>query len=966
MKEGFATYILSLLLFLFSYPTWAQLEFKTSFHNINTENGLSSSEVYRVGQDSKGIIWICSDGGVTRYDGHYFKTFTRKDGLPDNVIFDFVEDAKGRIWFISHNSLLSYYEKGQIVNYEYNNIIAEKTISIVSDYKQLIVQDGGTILYSLHKVGLLKISPEGECENLLGSNNLLCFFDEPEYRISAFHFEAGAPGTPYDLLFKRKNTKRSLQKSSKWLVRHRWLKPAVGNENLALINSRIVDIETGKTILEESQINHAAILDDTTLWLCTLRGLVKYRLYPKGKVEYRQTYLEGIPISSIDQDLEGGYWIGSLTDGVYHVNSFDVEYCTKSEGLIENNVIRVSGNEKAEMLFSFVGYSQKLNGESVEFKGQKRETRCDLFKGYTVTASLIRDQSKIRGNEICISNSKDLAVAENYMYGVLNRIHRYSLVNGALMDDTLYDGFWDLSPSRQLKFTAVCALNDDLVLAGSNKGLFYPKDRKIYEYLEEKEYQSSSVSDIIVTQNFGLVVSTHDKGLLFIADRRVHKVIGENEGLLSDQVNCLHETSDGDLMIGTNHGVNFISSKDGRIRTLSKSSGLRGGDVNAIGSDARYIYVGTRKGLYRVQKELFYRQRKQIPSQVIPEWVELNAKRSNVGNGKLKMDYNSSLLKVRFRTINYTNQLNKAYQYRIIVDGQTQNWIEIFSPEVTLVNPKGDFILQVRYRLEETEWSNPFTLLNVRENIPFHARPFFWMIIGILIVLLWFLVIYTIQKRKEQKLITESRIIGLEQRIQNARLNPHFIFNVLNSIQSFLLFNENKEAEEYLGKFSDLMRNVLSKSNKGVIALQDELQITKGYLELECLRYEERFDVKIENNIADKNVLIPSLLIQPLAENAVFHGVSRSKSNQRILIEVKETERADAVEVKMTNSGVMSAEQREQFEQSDDTHALGINRLRLRNYNSMFKRRDLGISIEVDEHKRTTSIIVRLPLLEKE
>ena len=107
--------LLTLILLLCShFQNFAQIEFHYPFHNLNSKNGLPSSEVYSVRQDSKGIIWICSDGGVTRYDGHFMRSFTTEDGLTDNVVFDFFEDFKGRIWFLTYNSELCYFDGNKI------------------------------------------------------------------------------------------------------------------------------------------------------------------------------------------------------------------------------------------------------------------------------------------------------------------------------------------------------------------------------------------------------------------------------------------------------------------------------------------------------------------------------------------------------------------------------------------------------------------------------------------------------------------------------------------------------------------------------------------------------------------------------------------------------------------------------------------------------------------------------------
>ena len=94
-----------------------------SYRHFTVEDGLPTSEVFQVFQDSKGYIWIATNNGVCRYDGYEFKTFTKADGLPDDTVLEIYEDHKNRIWFIPHSVKLSYYFNDSIIEYKYNDAI---------------------------------------------------------------------------------------------------------------------------------------------------------------------------------------------------------------------------------------------------------------------------------------------------------------------------------------------------------------------------------------------------------------------------------------------------------------------------------------------------------------------------------------------------------------------------------------------------------------------------------------------------------------------------------------------------------------------------------------------------------------------------------------------------------------------------------------------------------------------------
>ena len=167
------------------------------------------------------------------------------------------------------------------------------------------------------------------------------------------------------------------------------------------------------------------------------------------------------------------------------------------------------------------------------------------------------------------------------------------------------------------------------------------------------------------------------------------------------------------------------------------------------------------------------------------------------------------------------------------------------------------------------------------------------LIIGFLIIAMSSIIVYRgfSLKRKNEKLKSEHEqtklkqsATELEMQALRGQMNPHFIFNCLSSINSFILKNETEAASDYLTKFSRLIRMVLTNSNKTFITLEDELVMLKLYLDMERLRFKDSFDYSITftNSIDAGNVFIPPLLLQPFAENAIWHGLMH-KEGQRHL-----------------------------------------------------------------------------------
>jgi len=150
-------------------------------------------------------------------------------------------------------------------------------------------------------------------------------------------------------------------------------------------------------------------------------------------------------------------------------------------------------------------------------------------------------------------------------------------------------------------------------------------------------------------------------------------------------------------------------------------------------------------------------------------------------------------------------------------------------------------------------------------------------------------------KRKNEKLESKHKQAGLQQHVTEvemqalrAQMNPHFIFNCLSSINRFILKNETEAASNYLTKFSRLIRMVLNNSKKPFISLEDELEMLCLYLDMEKLRFKDSFDYRITfiNSIEASNVFVPPLLLQPFAENAIWHGLMHKEGHGHLEIEL--------------------------------------------------------------------------------
>jgi hypothetical protein len=257
--------------------------------------------------------------------------------------------------------------------------------------------------------------------------------------------------------------------------------------------------------------------------------------------------------------------------------------------------------------------------------------------------------------------------------------------------------------------------------------------------------------------------------------------------------------------------------------------------------------------------------------------------------GQLSFSYAQNRIDLEFIGISFRNPADVVYRYRMQPGDE---WNHTTSGQLSWPQLQhGRYRLEVQASADGTTWSpEPLVVAFVIQR-PWYLSWSFMISAGIgLAALVWLMFRYQINRRmKKEK--QHRHAVEIELKALRAQMNPHFIFNSLNAIQDFILSHRSEEANEYLTKFSRLIRLILVQSRKQLVTLEEEIQLLSHYLELESLRFGDKFDYEIEvaPGVDAGRVYIPSLLLQPVAENSVnhaFRGLSR-KGRIRISAERK-------------------------------------------------------------------------------
>lgn len=236
-------------------------------------------------------------------------------------------------------------------------------------------------------------------------------------------------------------------------------------------------------------------------------------------------------------------------------------------------------------------------------------------------------------------------------------------------------------------------------------------------------------------------------------------------------------------------------------------------------------------------------------------------------------------------------------------------------------------------------------------------------------IVLAFLAIMIYILYRQRLLNNEKKILTLEQDMLRSQMNPHFVFNSLNSIKQYIIANEQKNAVHYLNKFAKLIRKILDASRVKVVPLGDELETMDLYMSIENIRFsnEINFDIMVDNGVNLDQIKIPSLVLQPFLENALWHGLSSKKGEKNIKLSVASVEK-DFITISIEDNGIgRTAAQKIADGKIVKRKSIGIalTKNRLANFVKDFKNKFSVYFVDLkdeSENPSGTEVVLRIPL----
>lgn len=875
--------------------------------HYTTKDGLPSNNCYYTLQDQKGFIWIATDAGVSRFDGSVFENFSVDDGLPDNQILQLRQDSKGRIWFMALNGQLSYFLNGKIHNEKTdaslkdlnlngvvvsfledskgrlwfgtnNNVIGvwdgKKTTKIISNSTEQKYQN--VFIYEDDNNNIRAVN---STSNFIFSNGI---FVPSKTKIFPISYKAinQINGKIYFLNEEGLNTiekgiTKEILKVNPQLLHSNLGYILLGEKKLWFsndngVNGLNLDGSDGKQFLQNISVNQTIRDNESNLWFTTKNGIyklpkIKDQLYTFGKKDG----LNSTSIKSIVKDKNGRLWLGSDNASI---NILDL----KTKKTIQ---IKLPDTTKYHTIKQLV--VDKLN------------KRIFFASDYGL--------GSVSSNYPITSNFKFLKETNNLMFVVKN----FTIDSTTKLTLSMSSGVVIINDRNQLQFSSFKYKEEQDFFKDRSYRVFYDKQQnlwfsninglsefnynKLNKHYEKYPLLTKRINDIRQMANGSIAMATDGYGIIIFKNSKITHIINNKNGLSNNIINKLYVRGEY-LWAISNTGINRIAIVNNRvdINTFDDVNGVLSDDLNDLYIDKDTAYFATNNGL--VYFAYNHALQHTSPPKIYINSIINNKNLLDLTNGSFTLKPNEQNLIINYSAIDFKNR-NIRYRYRLKNKGA---WIETKNRRLELTSLEhGEYIFEVSAKSQNSDWSESAKVKLILEKRFYQS----WWFIAALAIISGYL-IYLIgvgitkrQKNKEQdQLLLKNKILMLEQQALQAMMNPHFVFNVMNSIQHFINTQNTMSANRVLTGFARLIRKNLEICTQSYISLEEEINYLNLYLSLEKNRFGEKFqyEIQVDEKIDKEESLIPSMLLQPYIENAIWHGIMPKEEGGKVTITISE------------------------------------------------------------------------------
>jgi len=859
---------------------------------------------------------------VSRFDGRTFENFSIDDGLPDNQIIRLKQDKSGRIWFSALNGQLSFFYNGKIYNDSNTAFLkllkfSGVVVSFFEDSKgnmwfgtnrnMLARWDGKTLTkytsanHSDQYINTFIYEDQSGKIRAYNSQNLSVFKDSGFIRTipgaASVSFKTAAAMPDKTMAFLNKNGLNFSNGDQHRLTLRLPGKLMDDNPGYFYVeNEHEVWLATGSgayhiegekkvtNYLQHIPTNQVMKDNHNNMWFTTAEGI--FLLYKKENRIYITDTGRGLSsnrIKSLVKDRNNRMWLG-MDHGVINILNKSGTVATKID-LPDKSKFQVIKQLSLYPELNTVFFASDNGLGFVKNAGEK-DQQINYLRDVSHSDFVLKSFSISKNNQLAIALSSGVLILNNPLQQLLFNAPDFKEGKN-FFSNRAYRVYYD--QLQQLWFS-------------NTNGLVTLSDGRLDRHYEQSSLLTKRINDIIQTADGTIILATDGYGLLFFKNEKLFKQLTEKDGLANNICKKIF-IKDDHLWVVTSNGINRIYSTGTGVESFEHTNPLLAGDVNELYVDSDTAYFATNHGLVYFAIPLYDSEKN--PPEVLISSIISNRQPLNPNSVNITLSPEHNNIMFYFSAIDFKSK-NILYRYRLKAGS---NWTETRSRrlEFSSLEP-GKYIFELSAKTNDSQWSKPL-------RISFTLMEHFWQSTYFILFLLLIasftfykiaVIVTRQQKNKEQKqLLNKNKILMLEQRALQAMMNPHFVFNVMNSIQHYINTQDTSSANKILTGFARLIRKNLDICTRSFITLEEEIDYLTLYLDLEKKRFGDRFSyiINIDAHIDQDERTVPSMLLQPYVENAIWHGLMPKEEGGEIVIRITE-DASHSLLIKIIDNGI--------------------------------------------------------------
>jgi ligand-binding sensor domain-containing protein len=942
-------------------------------------DGYTASKGYEINQDEKGYIWLGTDNGGMRFDGNTFSIAQDTKNSADAEILNCRPVGAGRVLLLPLANEISYWQKGkwvfagkdtllQKIDMERNHCRLDPITGIwwLSNGNKL----DKLVSFKNHNISFHTVAPaDFEYAHVINQyfigefakKKKISYLGVYDFNHKVYQYLSDSLGNKIknELILDAGADKRSV-------VSYAWVDKLVkiylftpGKTTLKLLKS----IELFNT--NSMQIPGILIDRNNGLWIKKFeeKGVFYYGNIAGIKKEQKpRHFLESNVINSVFVDQRNNIWFSSPDNALYFLSEKHFKNALLSPQFQSREIPQsLSGNGNGTL---YIGY---YNNNIVSVKNGITH-RKTLPNSYLVEGS--RKILPMSNNRFVVFN-RGIAVIDgatlNAQYLKTDDLYKDACLYKDKIFAATLSGAYIIDPAtaQQTKIytgraTAISVLTGGTILIGTPRGLYIKKAGDTgTSKITHVQLRENNITDILATDDNTALVSTNTHGLFFVSHAG-NKVISVKmpPGMAFNNIKSLYRQDAKTYWGVTDKGAFYITFDNNWLVTGHHSysfyDGLPSNNVADVYVDHDTAYFATAQGLGIIPLIRDTAVPGAAPRIYIDK-LQVDSITFNEPDSFIYLRNNQNNLQFSLSAISFESLGKIQYHYQL--SPVQNNWQQTTNPDLFFTQlPPGDYQLTAYVTSATGINSKPVRLL-IRIQPAFWQTIYFKAFLFLLIATAFFFIFRRIlrrgEKRRTEVLQQKKRLAELELEAIKAQINPHFIYNCLNSVKYLNYTGAYELTEVYLSIFAKLIRITMKHSRKAFITLDEEVDYLSNYLQLEKLRFKDKLQyiIEVEKDLG-KDTLIPAMLLQPYVENALKHGIAKRKEGGKIYVQFRS--RKDLVEISIKDNGPGFSS----FE-TTDTLGLHLSTTRATTYNELF-----NTSIQVHyknnsnhEHEETGALV---------